>query len=820
VIRILFLFFCFTTFNSYAQRVSGLVTDTSGNEIPFATIHVKESNVSTTANNLGKYSLQLPKGTYTIICQHVGFQRQQQTISVQDEPIVVNFQLQLQQLTLAEVIVKRGEDPAYEIIRQTIKKRPFYNDELQKFTVQVYTKGQLKLRDFPDKFFGQKVDFEDGDTSKNKMILLTETISRYSVQKPGKSKVEVVASKVSGQSDGFGLSAPQMISFYQNNIAVGRSLNARGFISPIADNALNFYYYKYEGAFFEEGRQISRIRVTPKRKYEPVFSGYLNIVEDDWRIHSLQLQLTKESAMELMDTLRIQQLYFPAGNVWVLKNQVLFPAIKIFGFDAHGSFVNIYSDYDLNPEFGKDFFGNTVMIYTDSSNKKDIDFWESSRPILLQQEELDDYKKKDSIEQLRKDPRYLDSLDRVNNKISISEILLTGASFSKQRKRSVIMFSPLMQSLSYNTVEGTVLNANATISWKLDSMAESRRSFSITPEVRYGFINGHINPNLSTNYKYGKGNLNSISVSGGKDVYQFDNSNPEDVLASTISTLFYEKNTLKIYEAIFATFRFEHGLDKGFRWHTSLQYQDRSPLDNTTSFTFFDKEDREFTPNYPIPLTLKNLPHHQALVITAGVRWQPGVKYIRFPQRSINIGSKYPVFHITYSQAFKNIFSSDVDYGKWNLIVTDNINLKMKGSLSYRFDLGGFLFSNNVQIPDFIHFTGNPRTVTTSYLDRFLLVPHYYFSNVNKFNTAVYAEHHFNGFITNKIPVVNKLKWHLVTGVNHLYMNNDRRYTELLIGLENILKLFRVDYVWGFEKNIQQRSGIRIGIKTFYIVKR
>ncbi len=105
-------------------------------------------------------------------------------------------------------------------------------------------------------------------------------------------------------------------------------------------------------------------------------------------------------------------------------------------------------------------------------------------------------------------------------------------------------------------------------------------------------------------------------------------------------------------------------------------------------------------------------------------------------------------------------------------------------------------------------------------MDRFLLVPHYYFSNVNKFNTAVYAEHHFNGFITNKIPVVNKLKWHLVTGVNHLYMNNDRRYTELLIGLENILKLFRVDYVWGFEKNIQQRSGIRIGIKTFYIVKR
>jgi hypothetical protein len=91
---------------------------------------------------------------------------------------------------------------------------------------------------------------------------------------------------------------------------------------------------------------------------------------------------------------------------------------------------------------------------------------------------------------------------------------------------------------------------------------------------------------------------------------------------------------------------------------------------------------------------------------------------------------------------------------------------------------------------------------------------------VNSFNTALYAEHHFNGFITNKIPVVNKLKWHLVTGVNLLYMSIDRRYTELMIGLENILKLFRVDYVWGLEKNVQQRSGIRIGIKTFDFVKR
>jgi hypothetical protein len=47
------------------------------------------------------------------------------------------------------------------------------------------------LRDYPKKVFGQKVDFnDDGDTSKNKIIYLSETISTYSVRKPNDRKIE------------------------------------------------------------------------------------------------------------------------------------------------------------------------------------------------------------------------------------------------------------------------------------------------------------------------------------------------------------------------------------------------------------------------------------------------------------------------------------------------------------------------------------------------------------------------------------------------------------------------------------------------------
>ena len=96
---------------------------------------------------------------------------------------------------------------------------------------------------------------------------------------------------------------------------------------------------------------VNRIKVIPKRKYEPLFNGYINIIENEWRIQSVQLVLYKENQMQLVDTLNIEQLYVPFGNVWVIKQQTIYPAIKFFGFDATGNFVQVYDKFNLNPNF-------------------------------------------------------------------------------------------------------------------------------------------------------------------------------------------------------------------------------------------------------------------------------------------------------------------------------------------------------------------------------------------------------------------------------------------------------------------------------------
>ncbi|HEX6182223.1 MAG TPA: carboxypeptidase-like regulatory domain-containing protein, partial [Chitinophagaceae bacterium] len=79
------LFTAFIFLAAHAGRISGNVTDTKGLPLPFASILIKGTTEGTTANNEGKYFIQLNPGTYTISAHYVGYQRQEKTITVTSE---------------------------------------------------------------------------------------------------------------------------------------------------------------------------------------------------------------------------------------------------------------------------------------------------------------------------------------------------------------------------------------------------------------------------------------------------------------------------------------------------------------------------------------------------------------------------------------------------------------------------------------------------------------------------------------------------------------------------------------------------------------
>ena len=818
----------FIVITSYcnAQRITGTVFTENGDLLPFASVTVKGTTRGASANQKGNFSFSVPNGTYTIVCQSIGYTASEKEVIVAGADVEISFILKQQKLLLQEVTVKsNAEDPAYAIIRQAIKMRPYYEDQLKAFSCDLYTKDLIRTRKMPDRIFGRKIKEENKremgvDSAGRGIIYLSESVARVHKKQPDKFKMEILSSRVSG-SESFGLTFPAFISLYTNNVLIfTQRFNPRGFVSPIADGAIHFYKYKFLGNFWENGKMIHSIRVIPRRAYEPLFSGTINISDDDWRIHSVDLLLTKRNQLELLDTLAIKQLHVPVSEaIWQVKSQLLFFDFNVFGVQLAGNFQTVYSNFDIQPSFDKKFFDRIVIKYDTAANKRSRNYWDTIRPVPLESEEQKDYSTKDSLYALRKDSLFsktnVDSMRKNQGSIKPWDIFLKGIHRQHFGKGVINQWGieSLLKNLEYNTVEGAVVKLNAYYSGRLNKKTQ----FNIDPSIRYGFSNRHINAHSDFYFNKRHPSLTNASTdhwlfSGGKRVSSFNNNNTFlEVLRNSISTLFYGNNFLKIYENYYGNIAFSRKYESGVAFKISALYENRIPLNNTTTFTVNKKDSHKLTVNYPFEKIPNQFSPHPALSFTVNLTWTPGQRYIQFPQFKLPLGSKFPTFSFNYTKGLNGIFRSDVDYDKWNAGVFDTRNFRLAGTFRYRASVGGFLNSKKVYIQDYQHFNGNPTRSAAEYLNSFQLAGYYTNSTVASLYGLAHIEHHFNGLITNKIPLFRKLNWNLVAGSNAFYVNPNSNYVELFAGIENIFKTLRVDFVAGYQNGIKGVTGIRIG---------
>jgi hypothetical protein len=240
--------------------------------------------------------------------------------------------------------------------------------------------------------------------------------------------------------------------------------------------------------------------------------------------------------------------------------------------------------------------------------------------------------------------------------------------------------------------------------------------------------------------------------------------------------------------------------------NVNLNYEDRIPLENTTDYVLFKNAKKTFTPNHPEELAAMPFVKEQVMTLSGSLSYQPGQKFIEYPKYKMPVGSKYPVFTVMYTKGFM-----DADFDKWKLSVHDDMNFKLLGALSYRFTTGGFFNNKKVSIPDLQHFNGNQTFYNIKYVNSFQLAPYYQYSTAANLYATGNVEHHFNGLLTNKIPLFNRLKWNLVAGSNAFYVNRNNNYVEVFAGLENIFKVLRVDVVAGYQSQLPTRVGVRVG---------
>ena len=490
----------------------------------------------------------------------------------------------------------------------------------------------------------------------------------------------------------------------------------------------------------------------------------------------------------------------PNTDSWVKRSQTIDFGFKFLGFQGDGQFIAVYSNYDFQPQFSEQSFTNEVLIFTEEANKKDSLFWKGTRPVPLTDEELRDYIKKDSIQELRKSKKYLDSVDAVSNKLKPLDII-TGYSYKNSYNKWRLSYDGIFPGINFNTVQGW--NASAGLryfKWYDENQTEW---LSIFGDASYGISEDRVRFTGGITKNFNRTNRLRLSLFGGSKVQQFNAREPISPIVNTVSTLFFERNYMKVYELNYAQAAYSQELFNGLRLFTNFGYEQRKPLFNTTDYVTIPNDDVSYTSNNPLNSSdFENaaIEEHSIFKTNISADITFGQKYMTYPDGKYNLGNnKYPALTVTLENGL-GASKSEYNYSQLRASLYQSINTGNKGEFAYRLKGGTFFNADNISFVDYQHFNGNQTRIGTSsnYTNVFNLLPYYQLST-NKSYFEGHVEHDFKGWILGKIPGINQLNFNLVAGAHLLSIENNKPYSEFSVGIDNLgignFRFLRLDYV-------------------------
>lgn len=799
-------------------QVRGKVTDEKGNPLPFVNIFEENTYNGTTSNEQGRFEINIKTpGNHTLLFQYLGYKTAKQVVTLDKTPVEIEVVLVEENIILNEVVINPKDNPANEIIRNAIKNKKDNSAKTARYTADFYSRGIFRVKNLPKTILGQKLDFFDEiiDSTRSGILYLSETVSRITFQKPDKMKEEIIASKVSGRDNGFSFNnaSSANFDFYDNYLEFDANV-----VSPIADNAFNYYRYQFEGSFFTENRQqINKIKIIPRRETEPVMSGYIYIVDDTYAIYAVDVNFTGTQIQNpALNTLALKQnfSYNSATKVWAKNTQTLDFDAGMFGINMSGRFTYVFTNFTFPEKFEKKTFNAEVIKFEENANKKDDSFWNTIRPVPLTGEETTDYVKKDALQEKKKSKTYLDSIDAKRNKFGLADIL-NGYSYSNSFKKWSINYNGPLLNTSFNTVQGW--NTNIGLSY-FKRNEDKNTYYQFGSSLAYGFSDERFRPTAFFSSKLSNKSKTYLSVFGGNSVNQFNREEPISKLVNSVSSLFFKNNFMKLYEKNYIASNFSREMFNGLDMSLGLEYSERKPLFNTTDYAVIKTED-QYSSNHPLlPLdeTAAIINRHNLVKMNIGARIKFGQEYITRPDGKYNLGNnKYPSISINYEKGMAGS-EDNYNYDKLSARMQYSLTLKNKGEIDINTKAGKFFNADGISFVDFQHFNGNQTHVVfgTSYTNQFNLLP-YYAASTNDSYWETHLEYNDKGFIMNKIPLLNKLQSKLVLGFKNLSIPNRNPYQEFSAGLSNLgfgkYRILRIDYVRSYQ-NGYQGDGIMFGL--------
>lgn len=786
-------------------QVKGTVTDKNGAPVPFVSIAVKGTYNGTSANENGQYTLAITKkGKYIFVFRSIGFKTKELPVNVNVTPLLFNVVLEPENFQLQEVVIGRTNSNADSIITLAIRNRRNNNAKTAKFQADFYSRGTIRLQNVPKKILWQEIGDLGAsvDTTGKGIIYLSETVSE--LKHNGKKSYErVIASRVSGEDNGFSYNNADVAwyNFYDNFLPFEVSV-----ISPLADNARNYYRYSIESTFTaENGQEVYKIKVQPKYPATATTEGYIYLIEKTGEIYAADLSIKGSTIKQpLLNVLDIRQNfgYNPDEKLWSKSTQVVSFDLSLIGVHAVGTYSFVYSNYNFKPEFSEKTFGPEIQFFEPESNKKTVSYWNSTRPIPLNPDERNDYIRKTKLETIRNTATYKDSIDQERNKFRWTSIPV-GYTYYNTNDNWKISYTGIIRRLAFNTVQAYWLGPG----FQFTKFRDNNTYTSFGTDLNYGFAEQRFRATGFIEHKFNNFTKRTVRVSGGSSIEQYNPERPINKIVNSISTLFFRDNYMKLYDNSFVKLAYEEEVLNGVRLYGTAEYTRRHALGNNTNFSTLKDAYHPYTSNNPLlpwdfntPAFLK---HNMAkATVTARINFRQSYR-TRPDGREYETSPDYPQLWVKYEKGFASSIK-DYEFNHISLRALHDLSLGHVGELGMSVRSGIFFNSGNVAFPDWKHFNGNQTHVGKSerYLNVFNLLPYYDHSTNDRYFEG-HLEHHFKGYLTDAVPLFNKLQYYLVAGYHVLSIPERNPYMEFTLGLDNIgigkFRMLRFDYVRSYE---------------------
>lgn len=813
--------------------VKGKVYDsTTSAPIPYATVVIVKSGKGVLTDSLGNFRISTDlvnpvlkfsaMGFNTIEVPYVDFLKQKRKAYLTPDGLQVG-----------EVIVKpkkerysKKNNPAVELAKRIARtgamndplRNPYFSSKrYESFKMGINNFDKYEKRDPLIKRFSFLREYVDtSEVTGNQVLNLSfrEKASKQFHRSNPENNREIVEGFRQEGVDEF-MDAENMrvaieevfrdINIYDHDINILRSR----FVSPLSPLAPDFYKFYITDTIMVDSAKCIELSFVPRNSATFGFTGKMYVEDNDSSLflHRLTMNVPRDINLNFVERLFIfQDFEKSADGSRLKKRDDMIAEIKFLP-----GIPEIYAEKKVRfSDFSFEKPDNEADIFTTGfqqiSSEKDSSFWAGVRYIPLE----DNLSKTSSLmTRLRKDKLYY-----YGEKV----LRLIANGYIPTGKESKFDIGPINSTVSHNHIEGWRFRAGGMTTANLNKhlFARGYAAFGTT-DKKWKY-----NAELEWSFNEKKYHALEFPIHSLKAQYRYD----VDMLGqhfafSNNDNFFLSLRRKKDYQITYrrdAALTYTLELANNF----SVEANVKNTVQHATEWmTFITSEGNHYNKYSESSFNIK-------------LRYAPGEKVYQAKSYRKTISKETPIFTLSHTYAPAHAFGNMFELNKTELSYGQRFWLSAFGCVDALIK-GGHVWSS-APYPDLL--IPNANLSYTIQKEAFALM------NPMEFINDSYAQfdltYSANGAIFNYIPLIKKLKlreafslrgmWGHLSDKNnpennpHLFMfpaisNTSRMtgtpYLEASVGLDNILKILRVDYVWRLTyRNLPgiNKHGIRIGM--------